>query len=140
MITVEKTVAWLGLRATDMDGDTVGKIEGVYVDRLDGRPRWLVLTSGRFGARSVLVPVAGAASGNGIVMTAVTRGQVRTAPRPTFSLAPLAARDDRELARHYRLWPRLRELSSSPDHVTSAHPLMTRRSTPAATRVDRAAA
>jgi len=123
MISVEQTVSWLGLRVTDGSGDPIGKLEGVYVDRADGKPRWLSVATGRFGSRSVLVPVSGAASGNGIVMVDTSREAVLTAPRANLAHSPLAAADDRALARHYRHFGRLRELSAIHDHITSASPV-----------------
>jgi hypothetical protein len=123
MITVEQTVAWLGMRVTDATGNAVGKLEGIYVDRTDGAPRWLLVATGRFGSRSVLAPVGGAAAGNGILMLDAARGQVLSSPRCTLAHAPLAAIDDRALARHYRLFTRLREISQAHDHVTTASPV-----------------
>jgi hypothetical protein len=139
MIDVEQAVGWLGLRVTDATKHAVGKLEGIYVDRIDGTPRWLLVATGRFGSRSVLAPVHGAIAGNGIVMLDCTREQVRTAPRAMLAHAPLAAADDRALARHYRLWPRLRELSQTHDHVTTASPVTNPRAVAHADRVAHAA-
>jgi hypothetical protein len=123
MISVEQSVGWLGLRVTDEQRRPVGKLEGIYVDRTDGTPRWLLVATGRFGSRAVLAPVQGAVAGNGIVMLGTTREEVHTAPRAMLAHAPLAASDDRALALHYRLLTRLRELSQIHDHVTTASPV-----------------
>ena len=123
MITTYQAVSWLGQRVTDDGGNPVGKLEGVYVDRRGNKPVWFVVATGAFGSRSVLVPVRGAIAANGVVMLAVSRGAVRTAPRHALAMAPLAAAEDRALARHYRHIMRLRQTSGAPDHVTTAHPI-----------------
>lgn len=123
MITVYQAVSWLGMRVTDDGGNPVGRLEGVYTDRRGEKPAWFVVATGAFGSRSVLVPVRGAIAANGVVMLAVSRGSVRQAPRQTLAMAPLAAGEDRALARHYRHVLRLRQISGAPDHVTTAHPV-----------------
>jgi hypothetical protein len=123
MSLLQRCVSWLGLRVSDGDGHPIGKVEGVYVDRVDGSPRWLLVSIGRFGSGSILIPAAGAAAGNGVVVAAVPRPVALSSPRCTLSMSPLAACQERTLARHYHMWDRLRELSQVHDHVTSATPI-----------------
>ena len=123
-MTTETAVELLGLRVSDMGGNPIGRIEGIYVDRHSRRPVWFVAATGTFGSRSVLVPAAETITANGVVMLAVNRGEVRSAPRQTLAMAPLAADEDRALARHYRHVRRLREISGALDHQTTAHPVI----------------
>ena len=124
MITTESAVEMLGMRVSDQGGNPIGRLEGVYVDRASGEPVWFVASTGAFGSRSVLVPAAQTLTANGVVMLAVNRGQVRSAPRQTLAMAPLAADEDRALARHYRHVGRLRQISGAMDHQTTAHPVI----------------
>jgi hypothetical protein len=123
-MTTEAAVDMLGLRVSDQGGNPIGRLEGVYVDRTTRRPVWLVASTGTFGSRSVLVPAAETMTANGMVMLAVNRGEVRSAPRHTLAMAPLAAVEDRALARHYRHVGRLRQISDALDHQTTAHPVI----------------
>jgi hypothetical protein len=123
-MTTETAVDLLGMRVADQGGNPIGRLEGVYVDRRTREPVWFVTSTGAFGSRSVLVPAAGILTANGVVMLAVNRGEVRRAPRHTLAMAPLAAVEDRSLARHYRHVGRLRAISGALDHETTADPVI----------------
>jgi len=123
-MTTEAAVNVLGMRVSDQGGNPIGRLEGIYVDQTTGEPVWFVASTGAFGSRSVLVPAAQTLTANGVVMLAVNRGEVRSAPRQTLAMAPLAAVEDRALARHYRHVGRLRQISATMDHQTTARPVI----------------
>src|SRR4051794_20602481 len=123
-MTTDIAVDLLGMRVSDQGGNPIGRLEGVYVDRTSGKPVWFLASTGAFGSRSVLVPAAETLTANGVVMLAVNRGEVRSAPRQTLAMAPLAAVEDRALARHYRHVGRLRQISGALDHHTTARPVI----------------
>jgi uncharacterized protein YndB with AHSA1/START domain len=56
--------AWAGHRLDEIDGDGVGKVEGVFVDEQTGKPEWVLARTVRFGHHT-LVPARDAVEGVG---------------------------------------------------------------------------
>ena len=74
----EESRAWVGAKLNDVDGETVGRVEGVLVDFADGTPTWIVVRFGRFGSRCA-VPHGFVAGGAGRVWTSLPRETIRAA-------------------------------------------------------------
>jgi stress response protein YsnF len=87
--------------AVSTDGAKLGHVADVYVDARTGAPTWLVVQGGVLSAGVSFVPAAGARTdGDGRVVVAYTRRQVRRAPHPPAD-GDLAAEEEAELVRHY---------------------------------------
>jgi len=64
----------------DPTGREIGKVSGVYVDEETNEPRWLAITTGWFGTRVSLAPVAGAYLAEDDVVVAYPKDTVKDAP------------------------------------------------------------
>lgn len=93
--------AWVGGKLDDLQGDTVGRVEGLLVDALDGTPTWLVIRLGRFGRRTA-IPAEFAAAGVGRVWVPLRRETIRSAPAVEPGVE-LSGELEQELARHFGL-------------------------------------
>ena len=60
MATQHDVRAWIGHTVVDRDGDKVGKIQDVYLDRHSEEPEWLAVKTGLFGSNVSFVPVQNA--------------------------------------------------------------------------------
>jgi hypothetical protein len=72
--------AWARHRLDDVEGASVGKVEGAYLDGDGGKVEWLLVRMGRFGHYG-LIPARLAVGGVGRVWVPYTRDQIRRAPR-----------------------------------------------------------
>jgi hypothetical protein len=73
--------AWLGAELAELGGDSVGQVEGVFVDADSGEPAWLVARLGRRRrARIVAVPFANCAGASFGVWVAQEGEAIRSAP------------------------------------------------------------
>jgi hypothetical protein len=67
MPSLAEAIRWVGAEVRDIDGATVGEVDGFFVDRATGDPVWLIAKVGRRRhVRLVAVPLrdcAGAAFG-----------------------------------------------------------------------------
>jgi PRC-barrel domain len=112
-------MAWVGWRLDEIEGSSVGKIEGVYVDARTGEAAWLFAKIGRFGRRS-LVPVRDAVGGVGRVWVPYAREVIRGAPR----IEPGQTLDiyrEAELSAHYEV-DRARRLAGRPPGDVTSRP------------------
>lgn len=79
-VTAEEARSWVGFKLDEMGGQSIGKVEGIYVDDQGGRPEWLLARMGRFG-HHCLVPAREAVAAGGRVWVPYSRDQIRSAPR-----------------------------------------------------------
>ena len=56
MQTVQNAQTWIGRKMVDADGDKIGTIENVYMDRHTGEPAWAAVRTGLFGRKQTLRP------------------------------------------------------------------------------------
>lgn len=78
---LEEARTWVGNRATDSFGSSLGRVEDVWVDADSGEPAWLLIREGRFGGgKHKLVPFDGATAGGGQVLLPYARDVVRSSP------------------------------------------------------------
>jgi hypothetical protein len=80
-------------------GETVGKVEGAFVDTDSGRAEWLLVRLGRFGARA-LVPAREAVGGVGRVWVPYREEAIKHAPK-VDPRAPLTRERELELLSHF---------------------------------------
>ena len=69
--------AWRGQTLVDRDGDKIGKIQDVYLDRSSGEPEWIAVKTGLFGSNVSFAPIQDATPGNDELRIAHTKSQVK---------------------------------------------------------------
>lgn len=95
---------WSGRTLIDRNGEEIGEVDFLYVDRETERPEWAgVLNLHLFGTRPALVPLGRATgSGHRVRIGNVTKEQVRNAPYVEPGAGLLDA-DEALLVSYYRL-------------------------------------
>lgn len=97
---LEELVQLEGATVVGSDGDEIGELEQVWVDKTNGLPEWaLVKTGGRVGGRSRYVPLRAAEFGEGQVKVNYTKDEVKAAP--DFDPQQAGPDDEKALYRHY---------------------------------------
>ncbi len=77
--SLEDVRAWEGYRVDGIDGHSVAKVEGAFVDAESGEPAWVLVKLGRFG-RVVPISVRECAAAGGRVWVPHDREVIREAP------------------------------------------------------------
>jgi sporulation protein YlmC with PRC-barrel domain len=101
MKTLEDVQTWRGKKMVDADGDKVGTIEDILLDRQTGEPAWAAVKTGLFGLKHTLVPIRDAeVASDDEIRVPLQKEQVKGAPRidPDGELSP---EDERKLWEHY---------------------------------------
>jgi uncharacterized protein (TIGR02271 family) len=100
MTTHQDVRAWRGLTLVDRDGDKIGKIADVYLDRSSGEPEWIAVKTGLFGSNVSFVPVRDATQDGDDIRAGYEKGLVKDAPNvdPDGELSP---EEERRLYQHY---------------------------------------
>jgi uncharacterized protein (TIGR02271 family) len=93
---------WRGRTVLDRDGQKVGKLDEIYLDRETNQPEWALVNTGLFGTKSSFVPLKGAAPAGEDVRVAYAKDQVKDAPSIDAD-GQLTQREEAELYRHYGL-------------------------------------
>jgi uncharacterized protein (TIGR02271 family) len=91
---------WRNAKAVDVNGDKVGSVDEVYLDRSSGEPEWVTVSTGLFGTRTTFVPIGDAQSSNGEVRLAYTKDQIKDAPNVDADGA-LSREEEQALYEHY---------------------------------------
>jgi hypothetical protein len=96
-----QAIGWLGADLTDLGGDAVGQVQGVFVDADSGEPAWLIARLGRRRrARVVAVPFANCAGAPFGVWVAQEGDAIRSAP-VVDSTRPLRREHELTICAHY---------------------------------------
>jgi uncharacterized protein (TIGR02271 family) len=100
MATLQDVETWRGRTLVDRDGDKIGKIEDVYLDRSSGEPEWVAVKTGLFGSNVSFVPIHDADTAGDDLRVAYEKDQVKDAPNinPDGELSP---EEERRLYQHY---------------------------------------
>ena len=100
MATLQEVETWKGRTALDADGDKIGSIEDVYLDRQSGDPEWVAVKTGLFGTNVSFVPIGDAAPAGDDLRVPYSKDQVKDAPNidPDGELSP---EEERRLYQHY---------------------------------------
>ena len=100
MHTREDVQTWRGMTAVDANGDKVGKIDEIYLDRSSGEPEWATVNTGLFGMRTSFVPLSGARSDDDGVRLATTKDRIKDAPNIDAD-GELSTDEEQRLYEHY---------------------------------------
>jgi hypothetical protein len=100
--SVEQVRGWLGRVMVDRDGNRLGEITDIYLDRETDRSEWAVVRTGLFGLRSSFVPLAEASEVGDQIQVPHERALVKDAPNIEAD-GQLSEAEEAELYRHYGL-------------------------------------
>jgi hypothetical protein len=115
--SVEEAKGWIGSRLDEIEGVTVGRVQGVYVDEQSGEPEWLLARMGRLGRHS-LVPAPNAVGGAGHVWVPYPRQMLRRGPRFEPGQT-LDLNREAQLSAHYEVGRAMRLAGRSPTTITA---------------------
>ncbi len=100
MPEVTEAYDFRGRTVLDSQGEKIGKVDELYYDEHGGQPEWALVNTGLFGTKKTFVPIKGARPVREDVQVAVTKDQVRDAPRIDAD-QELSEREKRQLFEHY---------------------------------------
>jgi hypothetical protein len=101
-IEKDRMLQFRGEELGDREGETVGRLDEIYLDAESGEPAWALVTTGLFGAKRTFIPLAGATESNGQLRAAVEKGTLQDAPHVEPG-AQLTEDEEAALFRHYGL-------------------------------------
>ena len=80
-ISTAEAMGWLGAEVAELNGGSIGQVQGFYVDAESGEPAWLIARLGRRRrARVVAVPFSNCAGAAFGVWVAQEADAIRSAP------------------------------------------------------------
>jgi uncharacterized protein (TIGR02271 family) len=101
MVSEQEISAAIGGTAYGSDGGKLGMIEAFFADDRTGAPTWASISTGLFGTRHSIVPVADATFTEGALRIPVTADAVKSAP--PMAGEHLDPADEEALRQHYGL-------------------------------------
>ena len=100
MATLEDVKTWRGREAVGPDGEKIGKIDDIYLDRQSGEPEWAAVKTGLFGTSLSFVPLEGATASGDDVRLNYDKAIVKDAPKVEAD-GDLSPEEERRLYDHY---------------------------------------
>jgi len=100
MPTLQDAQTWKGRTLVDRDGDKIGSIEDIYLDRSSGEPEWVAVKTGLFGSNLSFVPIEAASGAGDDVQVPFEKDLVKDAPNIAAD-GELSTGEEQELYRHY---------------------------------------
>jgi uncharacterized protein (TIGR02271 family) len=100
MATLEDVKTWRGRDAVGPDGEKIGKIDDIYLDRQSGEPEWAAVKTGLFGTNVSFVPLEGASAAGEEVRLNFDKATVKDAPNVDAD-GELSPEEERRLYDHY---------------------------------------
>ena len=100
MATLDDVQTWKGQELLGSDGEKIGSITDVYLDRQSGEPEWIAVKTGLFGSNVSFVPIREAASSGDGVTVPYSKTLVKDAPNVEAD-GELSADEERRLYQHY---------------------------------------
>jgi len=98
--TREDVLSWRGRDLLDNDGDKIGSIDEIYLDRDTDQPEWAVVTTGLFGTKRTFVPLSDAQPSEDGIRVPFEKATVKDAPRIDPD-GELTRDEERALYGHY---------------------------------------
>src|SRR3954451_24176447 len=100
MPTREDIESWRGRKLVDGNGDKIGSIDDIYLDRQSGEPEWLAVKTGLFGRKVSFVSIRDAEVSGDDVRVGHDKDEVADAPNidPDGELSP---EEERRLYQYY---------------------------------------
>jgi sporulation protein YlmC with PRC-barrel domain len=113
---------WRGCEVVDQDGDKVGKLDEIYVDRDTGKPEWAVINTGLFGRKSSFVPLKDALRDGEMIRVPYQKDHIKEAPNvdPDGEISP---DEEQRVYAHYGLeYSQARSESGLPEGAGTSAP------------------
>ncbi len=124
-VTAAVAASWLGAELAEMNGDSVGQVQGFYVDADSGEPAWLIARLGRRRTRVVAVPISNCAGAPFGVWVSLEADTIRKAPvvDPT---RPLRREHELTICAHFGIGEKVGRAAAvaerDPGGITAAPP------------------
>ena len=80
MTEITNAYDWNGRTIIGSDGEKIGKVDELYLDRQSDQPEWARVHTGFLGTKRSFVPLAGASPKGEDVVVRVSKAQVKDAP------------------------------------------------------------
>lgn len=115
MGAIEDAKSLVGRNLLGTDGETIGRVNAIYVDASTGEPKWVAVKTGGFlGAKVAFAPVAQVTREGEDAVVACEKKHVKSAPRAQTEgvISPVEAE---KLYGHYGIDLGQREASGSQD-------------------------
>lgn len=97
-----EVMEWRGCEVVDRDGDKVGKLDEIYLDRQTGQPEWAIVNTGLFGQRSSFVPLKDAMREGDMIRVPYEKDQIKDAPNVDAD-GELTQEEEQQVYAHYGL-------------------------------------
>jgi uncharacterized protein (TIGR02271 family) len=98
--TREDVLSWRGRDLVGSDGDKIGSIDDIYLDRETDQPEWAVVTTGLFGTKRTFVPLSDAETHENGIRVPFEKATVKDAPNIDPD-GELSQSEERTLYQHY---------------------------------------
>src|SRR4051795_9263979 len=111
---------WRGCEVVDQDGDKVGKLDEIYIDRETSKPEWAVVNTGLFGRKSSFVPLKDALREGEMIRVPYQKEHINEAPSvdPDGEISP---EEEQRVYAHYGLeYSQTQSGSGLPEGETAA--------------------
>jgi hypothetical protein len=96
----EVTHRWQGRTLVDHDGEPLGSVEAIYLDKATEQPEWALLEAGAAGPAPTFVPLVSASEEGDTIRVRFAKTLVEGAPAMPAA-RELSEDQERELYRHY---------------------------------------
>jgi len=100
MPTMEDVQTWRGRDVVDSDGDKIGSVEDIYLDRQSGEPEWVAIKTGLFGTKVSFAPIRDASASGEEIRIPFSKDQVKDAPSVEAD-GELSPEEEQRLYQHY---------------------------------------
>ena len=101
-IDKDRMLQFRGDELSDRDGESIGRIEEIYLDADSGEPEWALVHMGLFGGKRTFVPLADATEADGKLRVPFEKKMVKDAPTVEPN-GQLTKSEEAGLYRHYGL-------------------------------------
>jgi hypothetical protein len=100
MLSMDRVEHWAACELVDPEGETIGRIEALYVDDTSGAPEFALVRLGVLHREEHLIPLATAQEADGQVLVPFVKELVEEAPGAEDA-ERLSAEDERRIYEHY---------------------------------------
>jgi uncharacterized protein (TIGR02271 family) len=103
MQQVQDIQALRGADVYDRDGNKVGSVEEIYLDRDTEKPEWVAVATGLFGGKTTFVPLAEATLEGDSISVPYEKSHIKDAPRASADTGELSEEEESRLYSHFGL-------------------------------------
>jgi uncharacterized protein (TIGR02271 family) len=98
--TLHDVETWRGSTVVGPDGEKIGKLDEVYLDRSTGQPEWAAISTGMLGMNVSFAPIEGAVPAGGELRLNYDKAKVKDAPNVEAD-GQLSPAEEQQLYAHY---------------------------------------